>query len=114
MNVMMFATHDVYSLAELVARRLEREDHTERESYTVEPDHPFTPCKYCHGDQGDALLLWEWDRHDATSDGYDESCADWDCARAVLGFALLDTDPEGIRVGYPVAADPVYPTALAA
>jgi|SRR5882757_8383741 len=100
--------HLALDLAQLVARHLQRDEHVNRESYEVSVRHDFAPCDYCAGEQRPAILGWWWNRPGATTDGSAETCADWDCVRAVLSEALEDSKPEGITVEHPVLAAPVH------
>ena len=107
MNVMAFATHDQYSLAEMVARRLEREERIERHPYDVPANFHFDLCEWCDGEQHPALFDWQWDRIGAVTDGHARSCGGWDCARKVLSFAQAEAYPEGVSLEHAVLAEAV-------
>jgi hypothetical protein len=103
-----------FDLAHLVAEHLHRDEHIAREWYPVEPHHSFDECKYCQFEPAPAVLLWHWDRHDATTDGSADSCANWGCAVAVLSEAQEESTPEGITVEYPILIVPTPVEQMAA
>jgi hypothetical protein len=103
-----------YASADIVARRLAREELIKTAPYLVEPGHEFGSCLYCAEPQGPAVFVWSWRRWSGRSVVVRASCTDWSCVRAVLELAELDGPPGGITCEYPVCAGHDTGTALAA
>lgn len=103
-----------YASADIVARRLAREELIKTAPYLVEPGHEFASCLYCAEPQGPAVFVWSWRRWSGRSVVVRASCTDWSCVRAVLELAELDGPPDGITCEYPVCAGHDTGTALAA
>jgi len=103
-----------YATAEVVARRLAREELIETVPYLVEPGHKFGSCSYCAEHGGSAVFAWSWRRWSGRKVVVRDSCTNWSCVGAVLEQAELDCPADGITCEYPVRAGYDLGTALAA
>lgn len=107
MTALLLHPHPKFDHAQLIAERLQRNEHINHDTYIVDPHWTFADCAWCDSDPGPAVLAWTWERPDATSNGSAESCVNLECARAVLGSAFDDgAYPEDITVEHPILTGP--------